>query len=106
MAGEVEIHQLAASFAGILAERLNQRSIIINAVHLPNDIIAGHDPPKNSIQSRQPGADLCVNRRHHALPEKSKNSGIFYEIWSRHHSIYANHNRSLGLPRCLRFFVL
>ena len=68
MASEMEIHQLAAPGAGVLAERFNQRHVIINAIHLPDDVIACHDPPEHPVQARQPRAHLCVNRRHHILP--------------------------------------
>ncbi len=66
MAGEMEIDQLPSFVAGVLAKRLDQRSVIVDAIHLPDDVVARHDPPKNPVQARYSGADLRVDRRHYA----------------------------------------
>jgi len=53
--------------AGVLAKRLDQWHVIVDAVHLPDDIVARHHP-RNTGPDPPARTYLCVNRRHHALP--------------------------------------
>ena len=56
VAGEAEVDEPFPAGDRVADERVDEGTVILDGVHLPDDVVAGQDPREDPVEAGQPGA--------------------------------------------------